>query len=362
MPDPKFSKPWHGILRGDIAWNPIVDEDACIGCGTCVTGCGRSVYRFDFESKKAVVVDPLNCMVGCMTCANTCPTNAIHFPSLEAIMDLQAEPAIHQVIEDDLLARRNVLEIRRHRPSPDRIVQLAVARIERIGARNMVVELRPVSEEDDALCQFTPGQYVELWIPDSDLLSRAYSIGAAPRDDGSVEVHLRQVPEGRFSEYAFGSMREGDILRARGPLGAFRVSSPVDVPLLFVARGTGFAPIKAMIEQQLLLTPVRDIVLFWGVTDSDDFYALDVLVSWASAAIGFTAVLTARHVEADFRAPAGVEIEAGTVYDAIGRTSLPLLGRDAYVAGPGKTVNLVVRALKEKGLDPGRISVDAYGD
>ena len=362
MPDAKFAKPWRGIPREEISWNPIVDEDACIGCGTCVTGCGRSVYRFDFEAKKAVVVDPLNCMVGCMTCANTCPTGAIGFPSLEEIMDLQAEPAVHQVIEDDLLTRRDVLEIRRHRPSPDRIVQLVVAGIQRVGGRNMVVELRPVSDEEDALCQFTPGQYVELWVPDSDYLSRAYSIGGAPRDDGSLEVHLRRVPEGRFSEYAFERMREGDVLRARGPLGAFRVSSPVDVPLLFVARGTGFAPIKAMIEQQLLLTADRDIALFWGVTDTDDFYAMEALSLWASGGARFTAILTARNVGSDFHAPAGVDLQVGTVYDAIERSALPLLGRDAYVAGPRKTVDRVVRALKVKSLDPGRISVDTYGD
>jgi NAD-dependent dihydropyrimidine dehydrogenase PreA subunit len=77
MPDPKFLKPWHGVPRERIHWNPAVIEEACIGCGTCVTGCNRLVYRFDFERKKAVVVDPLNCMVGCTTCANTCPTHAI---------------------------------------------------------------------------------------------------------------------------------------------------------------------------------------------------------------------------------------------------------------------------------------------
>lgn len=361
MPDPRFTKPWRGIPREQIEWYPIVDEDACIGCGTCVTGCGRSVYRFDFEAKKAVVLDPLNCMVGCMTCANTCPTSAIDFPSLEAIMDLQAEPAVHQVIEDDLLARRDVLEIRRHRLSPDRVVELRVTRIERFGERNMVVELRPLGDED-ALCRFTPGQYLELWIPGSDFLSRAYSIGGAPRDDGSVEVHLRRVPEGRFSEYAFGRMREGDVLRGRGPLGAFRVSSPVDVPLLFVARGTGFAPIKAMIEQQLRLTPDRDIVLFWGVTDTEDLYALDSLAAWKQKDPSFRAVLTARTISDAIDPPAGIPIEQGTVYDAIERSELPLAGRDAYVAGPRKTVDLVVHALRARGFGPERIAVDTYGD
>jgi CDP-4-dehydro-6-deoxyglucose reductase len=65
MPNPQFTKPWHGVPREQINWNPTVVEAACIGCGTCVTGCSRLVYRFDFERKKSVVVDPLNCMVGC---------------------------------------------------------------------------------------------------------------------------------------------------------------------------------------------------------------------------------------------------------------------------------------------------------
>lgn len=55
MPDAKFLKPWHGIPREKINWNPTVNADACIGCGTCVTGCSRLVYRYDYEQRKAVL-------------------------------------------------------------------------------------------------------------------------------------------------------------------------------------------------------------------------------------------------------------------------------------------------------------------
>ena len=58
MPDPKFTKPWHGIPREEIDWHPTINEDACIGCGTCVTGCSRLVYRFDYTKNKAVVAGP----------------------------------------------------------------------------------------------------------------------------------------------------------------------------------------------------------------------------------------------------------------------------------------------------------------
>lgn len=71
MPDPKFTEPGHDVPREAIYWNPTVLEDACIGCGTCVSGCNRLVYRYDYEHRKAKVTDPLNCMVGCTPCANT---------------------------------------------------------------------------------------------------------------------------------------------------------------------------------------------------------------------------------------------------------------------------------------------------
>ena len=360
MPDPKFAKPWHGVPRDQIDWHPTVDAEACIGCGTCVTGCSRLVYRFDFDAKKAVVVDPLNCMVGCTTCANTCPTHALSFPSLDTVMALETLPGVHHAIEDELLAKRSVLALQRLVPSPDRIVQLEVTNIERTGVDNLVIQLRP--QGDDCLCQFIPGQYLEIWLPESDLLSRAYSIASAPREDGAVEVDLRRVRGGRFSEFAFDRMKVGDVLQGRGPLGAFNVTSATETPLIFVARGTGFAPIKAMIEQQLTLTPQRDMVLFWGATDASDFYKLDAVASWRRANPNFVAVLVARTIPDGFAPPAELSIEVGTVYAAIDRSALSFAGRDAYVAGPRKTTTFAAEALRKRGVEPRKIKVDSYGN
>ena len=70
---------WCGIDRSTIQWNPTVDESKCVGCGLCVTTCGRKVYQFDYENKKSKVVEPSHCMVACNTCANLCPVGAISF-------------------------------------------------------------------------------------------------------------------------------------------------------------------------------------------------------------------------------------------------------------------------------------------
>jgi CDP-4-dehydro-6-deoxyglucose reductase len=248
MPDPEFLKPWHGVPRERIQWNPTVLEDACIGCGTCVTGCNRLVYRFDFERKKAVVVDPLNCMVGCTTCANTCPTHAIVFPPLDTVSALEDRAEVRHAIEDDLRARRGELAWDGKLPHPDRLVDLVVGEISRPTTKTLLARLTP-KVKGECFCQFSPGQYVEVWIPDSEYLSRAYSISNAPREDGSIDLQIRQVEGGRLSDWAFNRMKAGDSVRVRGPLGSFTMRSPVDRPLLFVAGGTGFAPIEALIER-----------------------------------------------------------------------------------------------------------------
>ncbi len=81
--DPKLAK-FHGVDRGKIQWNPVIDESKCIGCGMCATSCGRGVYKFDYENKKSKVVNPKNCMVACQTCANLCPMKAISFAENDA--------------------------------------------------------------------------------------------------------------------------------------------------------------------------------------------------------------------------------------------------------------------------------------
>jgi ferredoxin len=110
--DPKFTK-FHGIDRGQIQWNPEIDESKCIGCGMCTTSCGRGVYKYDYENKKSKVVNPTNCMVACQTCANLCPMKAISFAennetrdkAQKIVQDFQLLPKI----KDELDQRKNEL-------------------------------------------------------------------------------------------------------------------------------------------------------------------------------------------------------------------------------------------------------------
>ncbi len=78
---------WSSKRNNHVA-SCVIEEDVCIGCGLCVTGCGRGVYKFDYEKKKPVVVSPQNCMVACVTCANACPERTISFPPMSYIRKL----------------------------------------------------------------------------------------------------------------------------------------------------------------------------------------------------------------------------------------------------------------------------------
>ena len=111
----KFSE-FHGIPREKIDWHPIINETKCIGCGMCVTTCGREVYKFDYESKKSNVAKPNNCMVACQTCANLCPMKAISFAeddkTREKAQDIVKENQLLPKVRKELGLRKEELEIK----------------------------------------------------------------------------------------------------------------------------------------------------------------------------------------------------------------------------------------------------------
>lgn len=358
MPNPQFTKPWHGVPREQIHWNPSIREDACIGCGTCVTGCSRLVYRFDYERKKPVVFDPLNCMVGCTTCANTCPAHAIEFPPIETILALELRTDVHHVTEDDLITRREILAWPGHLPHPDRLLSLRVEALEDVTPDVRRLVLAPAGA-GDCFCEFMPGQYLELFPPEADRVSRAYSVANLAAGDGRVELNVRRVEGGRFTAWVFGDMKVGDTLQARGPLGGFTMRSAPGVSLLFVAGGVGFAPVHALVAQQVRTDPGRDMLLVWGVADASQFYALDEIDALLGQAPGLRVVLAAQRGTP----PSGPRRQGivGSVVDALASDKTAWTGRDVYAAGPPPMLRGLATFLGTEGVEDARLHFDAFG-
>jgi CDP-4-dehydro-6-deoxyglucose reductase len=361
MPNPQFSKPWHGVPRASIHWNPTVLEEACIGCGTCVTGCSRLVYRFDFERKKPVVTDPLNCMVGCTTCANTCPAHAITFPPIETVLALESKSEVRHAVEDDLLARQNALAAAAAVPHPDRIVTLEVIAHEELTGDVLRLTLKPVVP-GECFCEFMPGQYIELWRPDSAFMSRAYSIANMDQGDGRIVVHLRRVEGGRFTSWAFEQCKTGDRLLARGPLGHFTMRSRPDVPLTFVAGGTGVAPVLALIRQQAVLQPDRTMTLVWGGKTADAFYCTDELAVLRERARALRIIFAVEDGKGPPTGDLHAAVSRGTVLDVLSaeRSALPD-GCDVYAAGPPGMLRGLGEWLDRAGIAREHVHFDSFG-
>jgi CDP-4-dehydro-6-deoxyglucose reductase len=120
---------------------------------------------------------------------------------------------------------------------------------------------------------FHPGQYVE--VIGRDGLRRSYSIANAPSPEKTIELHIRCVPDGAMSRYWFETAKVGDLLRLNGPLGTFFLRDVDGMDLVFLATGTGIAPVKAILEglaQRIDGPTPRSVSVYWGGRIRDDLY------------------------------------------------------------------------------------------
>ena len=144
----------------------------------------------------------------------------------------------------------------------DVIVKTLPCRVESLEKRAddvMIVKIKlPATER----LQFLAGQYIEFLLKDGK--TRSYSLATPPHDDALLELHIRHMPGGLFSDQVFSTMKVRDILRLKGPLGSFFIREDSDKPMIFVAGGTGFAPIKGMLEHAFATHMDREMVLYWG--------------------------------------------------------------------------------------------------
>ena len=121
--------------------------------------------------------------------------------------------------------------------------------------------------------QFHAGQYLEFILRDGS--RRAYSMATPPHvaaNTPAIELHIRHMPGGKFTDHVFGAMKEKEILRAEGPFGSFFLREDSDKPMVFLASGTGFAPIKALLEHMQHKVMTRPVSLYWGGRRPEDLY------------------------------------------------------------------------------------------
>jgi CDP-4-dehydro-6-deoxyglucose reductase len=165
---------------------------------------------------------------------------------------------------------------------PVRKMPSRVARMERLTDDVMVVWLQlPATEK----LQYRAGQYIEFMLKDGK--RRSYSMANAPHVDEQISLHIRHMPGGLFTDHVFNGMKERDILRFEGPLGTFFLREDSKKPMVLVASGTGFAPVKAIIEQAVHAKSERPMTLYWGGRRPSDLYMRELCEEWARTIPGF---------------------------------------------------------------------------
>ncbi|HEX7810739.1 MAG TPA: CDP-6-deoxy-delta-3,4-glucoseen reductase [Burkholderiales bacterium] len=145
--------------------------------------------------------------------------------------------------------------------------------------------------------QFLAGQYIDVLMKDGK--RRSYSMGNPPHDDEYIELHVRNMAQGAFTEYVFNRMKEKDILRFEGPLGTFFLREDSDKPMIFVASGTGFAPIKSIIEHAFHIGIARQMVLYWGGRRPLDIYMGELAARWQREHDNFSFIPVISDAEAE---------------------------------------------------------------
>jgi CDP-4-dehydro-6-deoxyglucose reductase, E3 len=158
-------------------------------------------------------------------------------------------------------------------------------RVQRIERPSHDVAILYLSLPANERLQFLAGQYLEIIMRDGK--RRAYSMANPPDDDAHIELHVRNMAGGAFTDYVFNKMKERDILRFEGPLGTFFLREDSDKPIVFLASGTGFAPIKSIVEHAFHTGVKRQMVLYWGVRIRTDLYMSDVAERWQQEHVNF---------------------------------------------------------------------------
>jgi CDP-4-dehydro-6-deoxyglucose reductase len=214
------------------------------------------------------------------------------------------------------------------------------------------LHLEPV--EGEARLNWLPGQYLDVLLDGGR--RRPFSIANGPQADGTIELHVRHVAGGGFTSWVSDVLKEGDTLRIEGPLGTFVPREDSERPMIFMAGGTGFAPVKAIVEHFLALGTRRAINIYWGARSPADFYQRSLAEHWALAApsVRFHAVLS----DPELARRDGTR--EGLVHEAVLDDHPDLSGHDVYMSGPPAMIDAGRKLFTDAGLPEDRLYYDSF--
>lgn len=312
---------------------------------------GESVLE---AAQRAGLALPYSCLAGvCGSCKAVLVEGKVAYPRNPPAALNASEQARHQILlcqaapcSDLTLRAREVASVA---DLPRRVLTLTVAHKQLLATDVVQLVLQPPAGER---LNRLAGQYLDILLPDGK--RRAFSIANAPEGDTSIELHIRHVAGGGFTGYVFDSLDVGAVLQVEGPLGTFVPREDSERPMLFVAGGTGFAPVKALIEHFLHLGTRRPMQLYWGARRAEDLYQAALPQAWQRQLANFRYV----PVVSDPEFSGG--LRCALVHEAVIEDHPDLSGFDVYMGGPPAMVDAGRRSFVAAGLDEDRLYYDSF--
>ena len=298
---------------------------------------------------------PYSCRDGvCGTCKGKVLEGTVNYGKYQKSTLTEAEKAAGMALFCRARPQSDVVvECREVNSAKDIQVKILPCRVQKMEKRAddvMVLYLKlPANER----LQFLAGQYIDIMTKDGE--ARSFSLANAPHDDEFLQLHVRNIVGGAFTQHIFTTMKERDILRFKGPLGTFFLREDSDKPILFVASGTGFAPIKSIIEHVLHIGIKRPMHFYWGGRKLTDLYMLEQAREWEARGIKFTPVLS-DSVPTDVWPG-----EVGFVHQAVLSNYSDLSGHQIYACGSPLMVEAAHRDFTNlRGLPNEEFFSDAF--
>jgi len=201
---------------------------------------------------------------------------------------------------------------------------------------------------------FLAGQYVDFLLEDGR--RRSYSMANPPHEAERLELHVRRVSGGDFTARVFDDLEARSLLRLEGPLGGFWLREDTERPIVMVAGGTGYAPIKSMLRHLMEVGTTRPVTFYWGVRRPRDLYEGEVLARWAAAHdwLRFIPVMSAALPEDDWTG------RRGWVHEAVLEDFPSLAEVEVYAAGPPPMIAVIQELFPAHGLPQGRLFFDSF--